>query len=129
MELMMKENIEQMFSNLVAKDFDAAKEQFSYIVTQKVADRLEDLKAEVGSTFMNNSSSLGEGAVGRMLGHPNSERGKYNDEILRKSVVGKGQKSIKSTRYDGSGNKTVKWQSVETGRYHDDEDSANNDKK
>jgi hypothetical protein len=123
----MKTNIEQMFSDLVAKDFDAAKEQFSYILTQKVADKLEDVKAEVGSSFMN-QENVTEG-VGRMLGHPDSERGKKNSAILRKSVVGKGQKSIKSTGYDGSGGPpTVRWQSVETGRYHDSEEDANNDK-
>lgn len=50
---MVKENIEQMLKSIAAGDTESAKEHFSYIVTQKVADRLEDYKAEVGSTFFN----------------------------------------------------------------------------
>jgi hypothetical protein len=63
-----------------------------------------------------------------MLGHPDSERGKKNEAILRKSVVGPGQKSIKSTRIFGDGTTKVSWQSVATGRYHDTKKAANNDK-
>jgi hypothetical protein len=50
---MVTENIEQMLKSIAAGDIASAKEQFSYVVTQKVADRLEDFKAEVGSEFMN----------------------------------------------------------------------------
>lgn len=125
----MKENIEQMFNDVVAKNFDAAKEQFSYIITQKVADQLEDMKASVGGSFMNKSDNVVTEGVGRMLGHPDSERGKSNAAILRKSVVGPGQTSIKSTQHFGGGKPPkISWESVATGRKHDTEEAANNDK-
>lgn len=53
---MVKENVEQMIKSIAQGDTESAKEQFSYIITQKVADRLEDFKAEVGSEFMNKGS-------------------------------------------------------------------------
>jgi hypothetical protein len=122
----MKENIEQMLKNVASGDLGAAKEQFSYIITQKVADRLDDYKAEVGGEFMN--TKLDEGAVGRMLGHPDSERGKANSAMLRKMTAGKGQKSIKSTRHFGGGREPeTTWQSVNSGTHFKTEKEANDD--
>jgi len=53
----MLENIENMLNAIGGGDFESAEEAFQYVMTQKVADRLDNLKQEVGGSFMNNQGS------------------------------------------------------------------------
>ena len=49
----MKEEIGQLLTQLANNQFDDAEQTFNYLAAQKVANRLEDMKQEVGSSFMN----------------------------------------------------------------------------
>ena len=42
-----KENIESMLSNIVSGNTEAAAETFNYIISQKAADAIENLKVAV----------------------------------------------------------------------------------
>lgn len=48
-----KENIEAMIDSIVKQDFEAASNMFNLTISQKVSDRLEGYKQEVGAAFMN----------------------------------------------------------------------------
>jgi hypothetical protein len=52
-----RENIEDMLSQINKGDFESASETFQYVMTQKVSDTLESMKQDVGSSFMNTNSS------------------------------------------------------------------------
>jgi hypothetical protein len=120
-----------MLDQAVAGDKTAAEATFNEILAAKVSAALENRKVDAADQMFNvqrEETDLEEG-VGRMLGAPGTARGDANAAILRKGAAGPGQKSIKSTQYGGAGTKPkVTWQSVATGKHHDDEESANADK-
>lgn len=49
----MKEQIEQMLTSIALGKRNDANEQFQSIITQKVADRLEDIKIDVADKHFN----------------------------------------------------------------------------
>ena len=53
MGVKMKESIENMLNLVAQKDLSGAEEQFNYIFSQKIADRLETMKQEIGHAMMN----------------------------------------------------------------------------
>lgn len=49
----MSENIGEMISSIANGDTESAIDSFQYIISQKVADRLEDYKSEVADQYFN----------------------------------------------------------------------------
>lgn len=58
---MITENIEHMMKNLVDGDKNSAMDQISYILTQKVSEKLEDMKTTIGHNFFNGVQSDASG--------------------------------------------------------------------
>ena len=52
--MLIKENIDTMIQNIIDSDTEAAKTQFSNIITSKIVERLENMKVDVANQYFNN---------------------------------------------------------------------------